>query len=107
MIANEKHLVYLDDILDTIAEAAKVRGTGIARRSSEYIRNKILEGKAIIALNGDKFAGFCYIESWGHNKFAANSGLIVVEDRKIVESIEHSVFVGCSKNVTGVYIWLR
>lgn len=79
-IANEAHLVYVDDVLDTIAEAAAVRGTGIARRSPEYIRNKILEGKAIIALDGNKFAGFCYIESWGHNKFVANSGLIVVEE---------------------------
>jgi len=79
-IANEKHLVYVDDILDTIAVAAKVRGTGIARRSPEYIQKKIMEGKAIIALDRDKFAGFCYIESWGHEKFVANSGLIVVEE---------------------------
>lgn len=79
-IANEKHLTYVDDILETIAEAAKVRGTGIARRSPEYVRKKILEGKAIIALDGEKFAGFCYIESWGHEKFVANSGLIVVEE---------------------------
>ncbi|MEE9462536.1 MAG: GNAT family N-acetyltransferase, partial [Bacteroidales bacterium] len=28
--------------------------------------------------SGD-FAGFCYIESWGHEKFVANSGLIVLE----------------------------
>ena len=34
-------------------------------------------------------------------------GLAVVEDKKIIESIDQSVFVGCSKNVTGTYIWLR
>ncbi|WP_016779120.1 GNAT family N-acetyltransferase [Anaerophaga thermohalophila] len=78
-IASEEHLPYVDTILETIAEAAKIRGTGIARRSPDYIRNKIIEGKAIIALNGDEFAGFCYIESWGHEKFVANSGLIVVD----------------------------
>ncbi|MDK2842048.1 MAG: hypothetical protein PWQ17_1553 [Anaerophaga sp.] len=78
-IASEEHLPYVDTILETIAEAAKIRGTGIARRSPDYIRNKIIEGKAIIALDGDEFAGFCYIESWGHEKFVANSGLIVVD----------------------------
>jgi hypothetical protein len=79
-IASSAHLSYVDVILETISNAAKVRGTGIAKRSPEYIRLKIEEGKAIIALKGDVFAGFCYIESWGHNKFVANSGLIVVDE---------------------------
>ena len=78
-IADERFLEYVDTILDTISEAAKVRGTGIARRSPEYIEQKMKEGKAIIALAGDEFAGFCYIESWGNKKFVANSGLIVVD----------------------------
>lgn len=78
-VASEAHLPYVDTILMTIAEAAKVRGTGIAKRDPEYIKNKMVEGKAIIALSGDEFAGFCYIESWGHEKFVANSGLIVVD----------------------------
>ena len=34
-------------------------------------------------------------------------GLTVVENLKIVESIDQAVFVGCSKNATGTYIWLR
>ncbi len=78
-IANEDHLDYVDIILTTIADAAKVRGTGIAKRSPGYIIQKINERKAIIALDGKTFAGFCYIESWGHNRFVANSGLIVVD----------------------------
>lgn len=78
-IAGESHLGYVDTILDTIAEAAKIRGTGIARRSPEYIARKMNEGKAIIALSGDEFAGFCYIETWGDKQFVANSGLIVVD----------------------------
>lgn len=78
-IADHNYLEYVETILDTIAEAATVRGTGIARRSPEYIELKIKEGKAIIALAGKEFAGFCYIESWGDKKFVANSGLIVVE----------------------------
>ncbi len=79
MVANEEHLKYIDIILETISVAAAKRGTGIAKRSPEYIKNKMLEGKAIIALNGDEFAGFCYIESWSDKQFVANSGLIVVE----------------------------
>ncbi len=79
IVANEKHLAYVETILDTIEKAAKVRGTGIAKRSPEYVKQKMLEGKAIIALDGDKFAGFCYIESWSNKKYVANSGLIVVE----------------------------
>lgn len=78
-IADENFLEYVDTILKTIEEAAKIRGTGIARRSPEYIAEKMREGKAIIALSGKEFAGFCYIESWGNKQFVANSGLIVVD----------------------------
>ncbi len=78
-IADESHLTYVETILKTIEDAAKVRGTGIARRSPEYLSLKIREGKAIIALANGEFAGFCYIESWGNKKFVANSGLIVVD----------------------------
>jgi hypothetical protein len=78
-ISSEKHLKYVDVILHTISEAAKVRGTGIAKRNPEYVRQKMIDGKAIIALAGEEFAGFCYIESWGHDKFVANSGLIVAD----------------------------
>ena len=78
--ANVAHLPYVSQVNDTIDLASKERGTGIARRSDEYITKKIMEGKAIIALDGEEFAGFCYIESWGHNRFVANSGLIVDKD---------------------------
>ncbi len=78
-IANDSHIKYVQTILDTIEAAAKVRGTGIAKRSPEYVELKIKEGKAIISLMGDEFAGFCYIESWGNKQYVANSGLIVVE----------------------------
>ena len=77
IIANSSHEKYVDEILDTISAAAKVRGTGIAKRTHEYVAQKMKEGKAIIALAGDEFAGFCYIESWGNKQYVANSGLIV------------------------------
>lgn len=54
------------------------RGTGIAKRSPEYVAAKMEEGKAVIAHIADgTWVGFCYIEAWGHDKFVANSGLIV------------------------------
>lgn len=80
--ATEEHYKYAEEICQTIEEAAKVRGTGIAKREPEYIKTKMREGKAVIALTNDgRFAGFCYIESWGKEKnFVANSGLIVVPE---------------------------
>ena len=58
MIADASHEVYVDTILDTIESAAKVRGTGIAKRTHEYVAQKMKEGKAVIALAGNEFAGF-------------------------------------------------
>ena len=80
MVADASHEIYVDKILDTIREAAKVRGTGIAERTHEYVATKMKEGKAIIALCGDEFAGFTYIESWGNKQYVATSGLIVHPD---------------------------
>ena len=77
-VAGEQHLGYIPEILQTIEDATKVRGTGIAKRNPEYIASKMREGKAIIALHGSLFAGFCYIESWEHERYVATSGLIVL-----------------------------
>jgi GNAT superfamily N-acetyltransferase len=84
VIANKSHSIYAEIICKTIEEASKVRGTGIAKREPSYIITKMENGNAVIALDNEKFAGFCYIEAWGHEKFVANSGLIVhPEYRKI------------------------
>ena len=80
VIANKSHSIYATAISEAITESAKVRGTGIAKRTSEYIISKMKNGNAVIALEGDVFAGFCYIEVWSHGKFVANSGLIVHPD---------------------------
>ena len=77
VIANEAHNIYAEIICNTIKDAAEIRGTGIAKRKPAYIIQKMENGNAVIALDGNKFAGFCYIEAWGHGKFVANSGLIV------------------------------
>ncbi len=78
MVANSAHAVFASLICDQMATSAKARGTGIAKRSPEYIAEKMTEGKAVIAFAGDgNWAGFCYIASWSHEEYVANSGLIV------------------------------
>ena len=79
-VAGAEHEVYVDTILQTIADAAKVRGTGIAKRTHEYLTTKMKEAKAVIALSGDRFAGFSYIETWGNKQYVTTSGLIVHPD---------------------------
>jgi len=95
VIADKSHSIYAEIICQTIAESANIRGTGIARRTPEYIITKMENGNSVIALEGDKFVGFCYIERWGHGKFVANSGLIVHPDYRglgIAKKIKHKVF---------------
>lgn len=76
-VANDSHYKYAQAICDLIEESAKQRGTGIAKRKPEYVREKMETDKAIIALDGEELVGFCYIETWDHGKYVANSGLIV------------------------------
>lgn len=87
---------YAETITHEMEESAKARGTGIAKRSPEYIRQKMDEGKAVIALTPEgTWVGFCYIEAWEHEKYVANSGLIVSTDfRKsgVATEIKHKVF---------------
>jgi len=76
-VATPTDIIYVSQILQTIEDSANVRGTGIAKRKPEYIVEKIVQGKAVIATCDEKFVGFCYVESWGNKTFVANSGLIV------------------------------
>ena len=78
LVADASHAIYAYEICEEILISARERGTGIARRTPEYISEKILAGKAVIAISEEgRFAGFSYIETWGHQQFVANSGLIV------------------------------
>ena len=77
MVADASHEKYVDTILDTIEKAAKVRGTGIAKSTHEYVATKMKEAKAVIALYGEEFVGFSYIETWGNKQYVTTSGLIV------------------------------
>lgn len=96
IVASDKHVDFAEQITIEMAESAKARGTGIAQRSPEYVANKMLEGKAVIAFHRDgTWAGFCYIETWSHGDFVANSGLVVNPNfRKVglAKAIKHKIF---------------
>ena len=96
--AGKEHLTYANAICQLIEEAAKERGTGIAMREHLYIENKMIDGKAVIAITSDKLvAGFCYIESWGVDKnYVANSGLIVAPEFRglgLAKKIKEEIFL--------------
>ena len=95
-VADHLDTHYAKRITDEMESSAKARGTGIAKRSPEYVANKMLEGKAVIAVtNTGQWVGFCYIEEWSHGKFVANSGLIVSpEFRKsgVAKQIKKRIF---------------
>ncbi len=80
MFAEPQHAKYAETIVQMIYESALQRGTGIARRTPEYIASKITGGKSVVALHGDRLVGFSYIECWSHGDFVATSGLIVDPD---------------------------
>ena len=78
LVADSTHVRFAEEICNEMAESAKARGTGIAKRDPAYLEEKMRDGKAVIAFAPDgKWAGFCYIECWGHGEYVANSGLIV------------------------------
>lgn len=77
-LANASHRIYAQEICEEMESSSKIRGTGIAKRSPEYVEQKMLEGKAVIAFSSDnQWAGFCYIETWQSGEYVANSGLII------------------------------
>jgi hypothetical protein len=95
-VATQDDKKYSTIITDEMEASAKARGTGIAKRSPEYIETKMDEGKAVIAVTKDgTWVGFCYIETWGHGEYVANSGLIVSpEHRKsgVAKAIKQKIF---------------
>ncbi|WP_018126263.1 GNAT family N-acetyltransferase [Balneola vulgaris] len=99
-----KHAVYAAEICALIEKAAQQRGTGIAKRDPEYIKNKFKNENAVIALDGKKLVGFCYIEIWENKKYVANSGLIVhpeYRNRGLAKQIKSKAFELSSKKYPG------
>ena len=96
MVADESHTGFAEEICEEIYTSSLERKTGIAKRTPEYICEKIRAGKAVIAVSEDgRFAGFSYIESWGGKSFVANSGLIVSPEFRgmgLAKAIKHRAF---------------
>jgi len=94
-VTGKQHFKYAKDVCDLIKESAKIRGTGIAEREPGYILQKMGNGNAVIALLGEELAGFCYIETWSHEKHVVNSGLVVAPQfRKmgLAKAIKKTIF---------------
>ncbi|SMF49099.1 GNAT family N-acetyltransferase [Pseudobacteriovorax antillogorgiicola] len=88
---------FAPQICREMEESAKARGTGIARRSVDYIREKMSKGDAFVALDSEtlQIAGFCYIESWSHGRYIANSGLIIFPEYRrfgLASRLKHFAF---------------
>jgi len=102
-VATAADSVYATKITDEMAASAAARGTGIAKRTPEYITQKIEEGKAVIAVTpAGEWVGFCYIETWSHGEYVANSGLIVAPAfRKsgVAKAIKQKTFSFQEKNI--------
>ncbi|RQO30874.1 GNAT family N-acetyltransferase [Taibaiella sp. KBW10] len=94
--AGQADVSYATTIINEMEHSAQVRGTGIAKRSPDYIAQKMLEGKSVIALTTTGiWVGFCYIETWSHGAFVANSGLIVNPDFRghgVAKEIKKQIF---------------
>ena len=95
-VASATHQDFAQIICDEMESSAKARGTGIAKRSPDYIREKMREGKAMIAFTENGiWAGFCYIETWSHGEYVANSGLIVAPPYRksgLAKNIKKKIF---------------
>ena len=95
-VADESHAKYAEEICEIVFVSAQERGTGIAKRSPEYVKEKMRDHKAVIAIAEDgTFAGFSYIETWSHTKFVANSGLIVAHQFRntgLAKRIKQEIF---------------
>jgi hypothetical protein len=95
-VASAADKIYAVTITDEMESSAKARGTGISKRTPEYVAQKMEEGKAVIAVTTEgTWVGFCYIETWSHGEYVANSGLIVApEFRKggVAKGIKNKIF---------------
>ncbi|MCO5235933.1 MAG: GNAT family N-acetyltransferase [Chitinophagaceae bacterium] len=109
LIADENHFRFAQTICDEMASSAKARGTGIAKRSPDYIQKKMKEGKAVIAFDKEgNWAGFCYIETWSHGEYVANSGLIVAPSFRnsgLARAIKNRIFELSRKLYPGAKIF--
>ena len=96
VVASEAHVKYVESICSLIQVSAQQRGSGIVDRPTEYIFEKVSQGKAVIALDGERAVGFSYIETWSHGMFVANSGLVVAQEYRysgLARRIKKNIFM--------------
>ena len=79
-VAVESDFIYANTISNWYIRSSQERGTGIATRSREYIKTKMINGNAIIAFVNEQLAGFCYVEVFSSGEYVSNSGLIVTNE---------------------------
>lgn len=95
-IADERDTRYVPEIIAETERSAIARGSGIAKRSNSSVEEKILAGKAIVAVTSDgEWVGFSYLETWEHGLFVSNSGLIVApkfRNSGVAKSIKNRIF---------------
>ncbi len=95
-LAEAGDVIFAKEITDEMEASAIARGSGISKRSPESICEKILAGKAVIALTDHgRWVGFQYIEVWENGKFISNSGLIVSPQYRhagVATAIKKSIF---------------
>ncbi len=62
-VASYEHFSQADSICRQMAQSAMSRGTGIAGRTAESIRQKMQAGRAVIATLPDgQWVGFAYLD---------------------------------------------
>src|SRR5688572_25460290 len=77
-IASLCDIKHIRTIIKEIESSAKIRETGINKRSPEVLIRKISEEEAVIAVTAnDQWAGFGYLQTWDNGKFVSYCGLIV------------------------------
>jgi len=95
-IANFRDTVYAQEIKRETESSAIARGSGISKRSIESIIEKMVSGKAVIAVTSlGEWVGFSYFESYEDGKFVSNSGLIVApkfRNSGVAKSIKQKIF---------------
>ncbi len=104
-----EHTVFAADIAALLEDSARKRGIGIAKRSPDYIADKMREGKAIIAFHkSGRLAGFTYIETWANKQYVANSGLIIVPEfrgQKLGKALKMASFTHSRRNFPNAKIF--
>ena len=82
-VANEKHGIFAEEICKAIEETARHNGTGISKRTPEFVKDRISEGNAVVATDeAGNFAGFSYMKPWGREHFVYNARLVVKPEHR-------------------------